>query len=89
MVMGVASLPPPLVRAQIAGPFGPEISPPSIGSINPQKGSPGICRSSQFPNTAQLEAEEARMPKAAGDAKLLVQSLTKAYASTPTNLKEL
>ncbi|EMS49295.1 hypothetical protein TRIUR3_28049 [Triticum urartu] len=27
------------------------------------------------------------MPKAAGDAKLLVQSLTKAYAATPTNLK--
>ena len=27
------------------------------------------------------------MPKAAGDAMLLVQSLTKAYAATPTNLK--
>lgn len=27
------------------------------------------------------------MPKAAGDAKLLIQSLTKAYATTPTNLK--
>jgi hypothetical protein len=28
-----------------------------------------------------------RMPKAAGDAKLLIQSLNKAYAATPTNLK--
>jgi hypothetical protein len=27
------------------------------------------------------------MPKAAGDAKLLIQSLNKAYAATPTNLK--
>uniref|UniRef100_A0A453SXG4 Uncharacterized protein n=1 Tax=Aegilops tauschii subsp. strangulata TaxID=200361 RepID=A0A453SXG4_AEGTS len=29
----------------------------------------------------------ARMPKDAGDAKLLFQSLNKAYAATPTNLK--
>uniref|UniRef100_A0A453SXW7 Uncharacterized protein n=1 Tax=Aegilops tauschii subsp. strangulata TaxID=200361 RepID=A0A453SXW7_AEGTS len=28
-----------------------------------------------------------RMPKADGDAKLLIQSLNKAYAATPTNLK--
>jgi hypothetical protein len=27
------------------------------------------------------------MPKAAADAKLLIQSLNKAYAATPTNLK--
>ena len=31
----------------------------------------------------------ARMPKAAGDAKLLFQSLNKAYAATPTNLKAI
>ena len=29
------------------------------------------------------------MPKAAGDAKLLIQSLHKAYAATPTNLKAI
>jgi oligosaccharyltransferase complex subunit epsilon len=29
------------------------------------------------------------MPKAAGDAKLLIQSLGKAYAATPTNLKAI
>jgi len=27
------------------------------------------------------------MPRATGDAKLLIQSLNKAYAATPTNLK--
>ena len=29
------------------------------------------------------------MPKAASDAKLMIQSLTKAYTTTPMNLKKL
>uniref|UniRef100_A0A453QE03 Dolichyl-diphosphooligosaccharide--protein glycosyltransferase subunit DAD1 n=1 Tax=Aegilops tauschii subsp. strangulata TaxID=200361 RepID=A0A453QE03_AEGTS len=81
------------------GRLGPEIAPSTpIGAINRRKEKENP--KPKLPELAILTSEssrrrlhstarsgEARMPKPAGDAKLLIQSLTKAYAATPTNLK--